>query len=49
MPFRCKAGTVKGFRFRTTAIGKKQRLGGCMRKGRFVKVKEVKTFKKGVK
>lgn len=44
MIFKCPKGTKKQFRFRTIKKGR-QRLGGCAIKGRFVKVKEVKTFK----
>jgi len=45
MVFRCPSGTKKAFRFRKISKGRKQRLGGCMRKGRFVKIKEVKTIR----
>ena len=44
--FRCPRGTKKAFRFKKIKGGK-QRVGGCMRAGRFVKVKEIKTIKRG--
>ncbi len=47
MPFKCPKGTKKQFRFRKIKKGK-QRIGGCAKKGRFVKVKEVKTIKNKV-
>ncbi len=43
MVFRCPKGTKKQFRFKK---GTNIRLGGCARKGRFVKVKEVKKIKR---
>lgn len=45
MPIRPKKGYKIGFRYRKLKDGRKQRIGGYMRKGRFVKVKEVVTFK----
>ena len=46
MPIRCPRGTKVRYRYRKIRMGK-QRIGGCARKGRFVKIKEVKTIKKG--
>lgn len=45
MPIKCKRGQKPGCRYREIKSGK-QRLCGCMRKGRFVKIKEVKTIRK---
>lgn len=47
MPLKCPKGTKKIYRVKTTKKGKRLRLGGCARKGRFVKkgVKEVKKLK----
>lgn len=44
--FTCPIGTKKSFRHRKIKDGK-QRIGGCMKKGKFVKIKEIKTTKKG--
>ena len=44
MPLKCKSGTTPSCRFKKTKKSK-LRLCGCMRKGRFVKIKEVKKFK----
>lgn len=48
MVFRCPKGTKKQFRIRKTKKSK-QRLGGCAKKGKFIKggVKEIKTFPSG--
>jgi len=48
MPVKCPKGTSVGYRVITTKKGKKVRLGGCMRVGRFIKdgVKEAKVIKK---
>ncbi len=43
MVFRCPKGTKKQFRFKK---GTNIRLGGCAKKGRFIKVKEAKKIKR---
>jgi len=44
MPLKCQKGTSTIYRWKTTKTGKRLRLGGCAKKGRFIKdgVKEVK-------
>lgn len=46
MPIKCPSGTKEAYRFKTTKTGKRLRLGGCMRAGKFIEngVKEVKKF-----
>ena len=50
MPIKCPSGTSVGYRYKTTKTGKLLRLGGCIKKGRFIKdgVKEAKLFPKKV-
>lgn len=43
MPIKCKKGTKSAYRYKK---GTRIRLGGCMKKGRFVKIKEVKKMPK---
>lgn len=47
MPIKCPSGTSPAYRIKTTKTGKRIRLGGCMKKGRFIQdgVKEVKVIK----
>lgn len=47
MPLKCPKGTSVGYRIKTTKKGKRLRLGGCLKKGKFIKkgVKEVKVLK----
>jgi len=45
MPIKCPKGTKIRYRYRKIKRGK-QRIGGCAKKGKFVSIKEVKTFKK---
>lgn len=44
MPIKCPKGQKVAYRYRKIKKGK-QRIGGCMKKGRFVKIKEIKTIK----
>lgn len=44
--FSCPSGTKKAFRYKKISGGK-QRIGGCAKKNKFVKIKEIKTIKKG--
>ena len=48
MPVKCPKGTSLHYRHKTTKKGKLIRLGGCARKGKFIKdgVKEAKVIKK---
>lgn len=43
MPFKCQPGTKKGYRYKKNSMF---RLGGCMRRNKFVDVKEVKDMTK---
>ena len=46
MPIKCPSGTKEMYRYKKkkTKSGKKVRLGGCGKKGKFVSIKEVKLF-----
>jgi len=46
MAFVCPQGTTKTFRSKNISRGRRQQLGGCAKKGRFIEngVVEVKTF-----
>ena len=46
MPIKCPKNQKSSCRYRKIKGGK-QRLCGCMKKGKFVKIKEIKTIKKG--